>query len=157
MSEVETYQPPAEPAKKRLPFIRYVMIAGGVVVGIIVLLFIISFVFAIANVQGAAEFFSIIRDVLIIVLMLQGILIAVALVVLVVQVANLVNLLQSEIKPALDNLQSTLNTVKGSAQFVSESVASPLVKFGGFTAGASVFIRELGGIRRVVRRQSRES
>jgi hypothetical protein len=133
------------------------MIAGGVVVGIIVLLFIISFVFAIANVQGAAEFFSIIRDVLIIVLMLQGILIAVALVVLVVQVANLVNLLQSEIKPALDNLQSTLNTVKGSAQFVSESVASPLVKFGGFTAGASVFIRELGGIRRVVRRQSRES
>jgi hypothetical protein len=155
MSEVQTYQPPAEPDKKRLPFVRYAMIAGGVVVGIILLLFIISFVFAVANVQGAAEFFSVVRDVLIIVLMLQGILIALALVVLVIQVANLVNLLQSEIKPALNNLQDTLNTVKGSAQFVSESVASPLVKIGGFTAGASVFIRELGGIRRAIRRNSK--
>ncbi len=156
MSEVETYQPPAAEEKKSLPFTRYAMIAGGAVVGVILLLFIVSFIFAITNVQGAAEFFGMVRDVFIIILMLQGILIALALVVLVIQVANLVNLLQNEIKPALNNLQETLKTVKGSAQFVSESVATPLVKFGGFTAGASVFLRELGGIRRAVRRTAKD-
>ncbi|HEX2620324.1 MAG TPA: hypothetical protein VHL11_09260, partial [Phototrophicaceae bacterium] len=81
------------------------------------------------------------------------------LVILVIQVAGLVTLLQADIKPLLLNLQETLNMAKGSAQFVGENLASPLIKAGGFFAGASVFLREFGGLRRAIRRtpQAEES
>jgi heme/copper-type cytochrome/quinol oxidase subunit 2 len=142
----------AEQTESKWTVTRVAMIAGAVFGGIVVLLFVISFFFSIANVQGAVEFFRVLRDVFIIILALQAILITVALVVLVIQVANLVNLLQTEIKPLLLNLQETLNTAKGSAQFVGESLATPIIKASGFFAGAGVFLREVGGIRRAIRR-----
>lgn len=154
MSQTPPQLPSSQPqqTENKWTITRVAMIAGGIFGGIVVLLFIISFIFAITNVQGAVEFFRVVRDVFIIILALQAILITLALVVLVVQVANLVNLLQTEIKPLLSNLQETLNTAKGSAQFVGESLATPIIKASGFLAGAGVFLREVGGIRRAIRR-----
>lgn len=151
-------QPPQLPStqpektERKWTISRVAIAAGAVLGGAVVLLFIVSFIMAITNVQGAVDFFRVIRDVFIIILALQAILITLALVVLVIQVANLINLLQTEIKPVLQNLQETLNTAKGSAQFVGESLATPIIKASGFFAGAGVFLREVGGIRRAIRR-----
>jgi hypothetical protein len=152
LASTTTAAAPPQKQESRWTITRVAMIAGGVLGGLVVLLFIISFIFAITDVQGAVEFFSVLRDVFLIILALQAILITLALVILVIQVANLVNLLQTEIKPVLTNLQETLNTAKGSAQFVTESIATPIIKAGGFFAGAGVFLREFGGIRRAIRR-----
>lgn len=137
---------------QNLTLSKVVMLAGGVVALIIVILFIFGIGFAIHDSQSAKAFFGTIRDIFIIILAFQGILITLALVILILQFAGLATLLQQEIKPLLVNIQETLAMAKGSAQFVGENVASPLIKAGGFISGASVFLNEFGGLRRAIRR-----
>lgn len=143
-----------QPAKSRfnMSFQRVMQLTGGGLVALILLIFGGGFFWLSRDPQSAGNFLRTLRDLFLIVLALQSILITLALVILILQLANLVNLLQTEIKPLLTNLQETLNTAKGSAQFVGENLAAPLIKTGGFLAGASVFIREVGGLRRAVRR-----
>jgi hypothetical protein len=76
-----------------------------------------------------------VRDIAIIVLAVESIIIGIVLVLLLWQVRSLTRLLQEEIKPMLDNLQETIGTVKGTTSLVSETIVSPAVKLGGFVAG----------------------
>jgi uncharacterized protein YoxC len=89
----------------------------------------------------------------IIILALQGIVIVVALAVLILQVARLINLLQNEVIPILENTKDTLNTAKGTVEFVSSNVTEPLLRASAFTAGLRVLFSEVGGIRRAIRRE----
>ncbi len=75
-----------------------------------------------------------IRDVFIIVLALEFMLVGVALVVLVVQLAKLVNMLQNEARPILDSANEAANTLRGTAQFLSDKMVSPVVKVNGAIA-----------------------
>lgn len=75
-----------------------------------------------------------IRDVFIIVLALEFMLVGVALVVLVVQLAKLVNMLQNEVRPILDSASEAANTLRGTAQFLSDKMVSPVVKVNGAIA-----------------------
>jgi hypothetical protein len=88
------------------------------------------------------------RDVIIIWLALTLLLIGSALVVLIVQVARLIHLLQSEIKPLLEQTNQTVRTVRGTAQFVSQNVSDPVVKLSSTVAGASRFVQLLLGGRK---------
>ena len=88
-------------------------------------------------------------------LALEGILIVLALAVLIVQVARLINLLQNEVKPVLKNTQETLNTARGTVEFVSDTVTRPVVQASAFFAGASVMTRNLLGIRRALKPRSK--
>jgi hypothetical protein len=99
---------------------------------------------------------QVVRDVVVIMITLEGILIIVALAALVVQIARLVNLLQTETRPILDNAEAAAKSVKGTADFVGNNIAEPVIKASGFLAGLGVFLRELGGIRRAIRRNHRE-
>jgi hypothetical protein len=103
-----------------------------------------------ANPDDAATWVGIIRDLFIIVLAMEGMLIGIALIVLVIQIAALVNLLQNEIKPIVDNANETATTVRGTAQFMSQNVVEPVVKFVALTAGISSVVREMLGIRRAL-------
>jgi amino acid permease len=125
-----------------------VIIALGALAAVIVLSLVIAILGGISGSDGVAAAFRILRDFFIIVLALQGILISVALIVLILQLSALVNLLRSEIKPIIDETRQTLTTVRGTAQFVSQNVAEPVIKVSAAVAGARAFIGELAGIRR---------
>ena len=69
-----------------------------------------------------------IRDIAIIIIALESILIGALLGLLVWQVWRLVKLIQTEIKPLLRDAQETTATVRGTATFVSDNVLDPVVK-----------------------------
>ncbi|MEE4193572.1 MAG: hypothetical protein V2J07_00085 [Anaerolineae bacterium] len=75
------------------------------------------------------------RDVFIIFMALEMLVIGAAIVVLMVQLAVLINLLQNEIQPILKSTNETVNTVKGTAEFLSKNVSEPVIKFNGAIAG----------------------
>jgi hypothetical protein len=76
-----------------------------------------------------------VRDIFIIFLTLESLVIGVALVILVVQVTTLVNLVQNEIKPILKSTTETVNTLKGTTQFLSQNLVDPVIKVNSYTAG----------------------
>lgn len=77
----------------------------------------------------------IVRDIAIVVLALESIVIGVALVLLLWQVRSLTRLLEEQLKPMLDSMRQTIGTVKGTTSLVSETIVTPAIKIGGFSAG----------------------
>lgn len=88
-----------------------------------------------------------IRDVFIIVVALESLVIGVALIVLIVQLASLINLLQNEVRPILHATSETVNTLRGTAAFLGENVVEPVIKLNGYLAGLTRML-ELMGIKR---------
>jgi hypothetical protein len=88
-----------------------------------------------------------IRDVFVIFMALETLIIGVALVVLVVQLATLINLLQNEVRPMLESTNETMNTLRGTTAFLSENLVQPVIKLNEYLAGLQrVF--ELMGLKR---------
>jgi amino acid permease len=122
---------------------RRVMI--GVIVGAIILLILL----------GLAIFFLLqpstptdkIRDVFIIIVALESLVIGVAVIVLIVQLATLINLLQNEVRPILTATNETVNHLRGTAEFLGENVVEPVIKLNGYLAGMNRVI-ELMGIKK---------
>lgn len=122
---------------------RRIVIA--IVIGIIVLLILLGL--AIYFLLQPATPTDKIRDVFIIVVALESLIIGVALIVLIVQLASLINLLQNEVKPILTATSETVNTLRGTAEFLGENVVEPVIKLNGYLAGMSRML-ELMGIRK---------
>ena len=89
-----------------------------------------------------------IRDIFIIVLGLESLVIGVALVILVIQLAVLLNLLQNEIKPILKTTRDTVTTLKGTTAFLSEHAIKPIINISSMTAGVRKLIELIGFIRK---------
>lgn len=85
-----------------------------------------------------------IRDVFIIVVALESLIIGVALIVLIVQLASLINLLQNEVRPILNATNETVNTLRGTAEFLGENVVEPVIKLNGYLAGLKRMLELLG-------------
>ena len=75
------------------------------------------------------------RDVFIIFIALEMLIIGAAIVILMVQMAILINLLQNEIRPILETTNETANTMRGTAEFISKNVSEPVIKLNGYLAG----------------------
>lgn len=69
-----------------------------------------------------------IRDIFIIFMAVESLLIGLALVILIVQLAQLINLLQNEIKPIVHTTNETVNTLRGTAVFLSNNLVEPVMK-----------------------------
>ena len=114
----------------------------GVILGAVILLILL----------GVAIFFLLqpgtptdkIRDIFIIVVALESLVIGVALIVLVLQLASLINLLQNEIRPILHATNETVNTLRGTAEFLGESVVEPVIKLNGYMAGLYRMLELMG-------------
>ena len=89
-----------------------------------------------------------IRDIFVIIVSLETLVIGVALVVLLVQLASLINLLQNEVRPILKATSETVNTLRGTADFLGESVVEPVIKLNGYLASIRRVL-ELMGVRRI--------
>ena len=85
-----------------------------------------------------------IRDIFIIVVALESLVIGVALIVLVVQLASLINLLQNEVRPILHATNETVNTLRGTAEFLGETVVEPVIKLNGYLAGLTRMLELIG-------------
>jgi hypothetical protein len=78
---------------------------------------------------------STIRDIFIIFLGFEFLLIGVALIILILQLARLINLLQNEVKPILDSTNETVNTLRGTTAFLSDNLVEPVMKLNEVIAG----------------------
>lgn len=88
-----------------------------------------------------------IRDIFIIFMALESLLIGIALIVLIVQFASLINLLQNEVRPILDATNDTVNHLRGTAEFLGENVVEPVIKLNGYLAGMQRML-ELFGVKK---------
>jgi len=76
-----------------------------------------------------------IRDLFIIVLALESLVIGTLLVVLVYQLIVLIKMLRNDVKPMLESTQETLNTIKGTTTFVSQRVTKPAMAASSYVSG----------------------
>jgi len=114
----------------------------GVIIGAVVLL----------GLLGVAIYFLLqptsptdkIRDIFIIVVALESLIIGVALVVLIIQLASLINLLQNEVRPILKATTDTVNNLRGTAEFLGENVVEPVIKLNGYLAGLYRMLELMG-------------
>jgi NADH:ubiquinone oxidoreductase subunit K len=128
----------AEPRKKKtwLFILIAVLVVGIIVTGIVLL--------AGAGNDTTAQ----VRDIFIILMALVSLVIGVALIVLIIQMAALINLLQNEIKPILKSTSDTVNTLKGTTTFLSDNLASPVIKINSSVAGLRKLLDLIGLFRK---------
>jgi hypothetical protein len=114
----------------------------GMVIGIIVLVFLVAVTITafVLLLRLENEYTARIRDVFIIFLALESLLIGLVLIVLVAQLAKLTNLLQNELKPILDSTNETVSTLRGTTRFLSDNLVEPVIKLNEYLAGFQSFI-----------------
>lgn len=95
-----------------------------------------------------------VRDIAIVLLALESVVIGVLLALTLVQIRKLVRLLRDEIAPMLDSANETINTVHGTASFVSDTVVNPLIKATSYSVGT---LRALQSLLFIGRRVSSHS
>src|SRR5579859_785723 len=145
-SPVPSTPAPSTPADRQ----RRLIIIGAVLVAVIVLAGLITGAIVLFNNPVAA---ANVRDVMIIFMALEFIVIGAALVVLMFQLAVLTNMLQHEIKPILDSTNETINTVRGTTTFLSENLVEPVVKLNSYLAAFTQVVDSLGALGRFGRRK----
>lgn len=123
------------------------MVITLVVIVVALLALIGTAIYFLLRPETSGETVGKVRDVFLIVMALMSLLIGVAVVVLVVQVASLVNLVQNEIRPILKATNETVNTLRGTAEFLGENVVEPVIKLNGYLAGLQRVL-ELMGIKK---------
>jgi nitrate reductase gamma subunit len=109
---------------------KYLII--GIIAGILILVAVI--VATIFLVRADKDVTAQIRDIFIIFMALASLVLGIALVVLIAQLAILINLLQNEIRPILDSTTETVNTLKGTTQFLSNNLTEPVIKLNEYLA-----------------------
>ena len=117
-------------------------IMTGVAIGAVVLIVLLGL--AVFYLLQPATPTDKIRDVFIIVVALESLVIGVALIVLVMQLASLINLLQNEVRPILKATNETVNNLRGTAEFLGENVVEPVVKLNGYLAGLTRMLELMG-------------
>ena len=75
-----------------------------------------------------------IRDIFIILMALESLFIGFVLIILIIQMARLINLLQNEIKPIIVSTNETANTLRGTTIFLSEHLTEPVIKLNEYLA-----------------------
>lgn len=76
-----------------------------------------------------------IRDIFLIFMALESLVLGAAMIVLIIQLASLINLLQNEVRPILHATNDTVNNLRGTAEFLGENVVEPVIKLNGYLAG----------------------
>lgn len=84
-----------------------------------------------------------VRDLAIILLAVESLVIGVVLIILVWEIRSLAKLLREEIKPILDSADETARTLRGTTAFVSDTFVNPMVRASSFTAGVVQALRIL--------------
>ncbi len=123
---------------------RIIIVAGVVILIAIIILAIFIYLLLTANPSTTAQ----IRDVFIIFMALESLLVGLVLILLVIQLARLTNLLQNEIKPILESMNETVSTLRGTTTFLSDNLVEPVIKMNEYVAVMQQVLTVLGLARR---------
>jgi len=82
-----------------------------------------------------------VRDIFIIFMALESLIIGLTLVILIVQLARLINLIQNEIKPIMESTNETVSTLRGTTRFLSDNMVEPVLKLNEYLAGLQQFLK----------------
>ena len=127
--EVDTpIEESTSPGKKILLFIIVLVLLGLIVAGLVLLL------------QPGTDTARI-RDIFIIFMALEFLLIGIAIIILIIQLARLTLLLQNEISPILQSTHETANTLRGTSVFLSEHLVEPVLKMNEYLAGLNRIVK----------------
>ncbi len=119
-------------------------------IGLTVLAFLVIIAMVtVALLKQDVETTSKIADVFIIFMALESLIIGLVLIILIVQLARLINLLQHEIKPIIESTNETVSTLRGTSQFLSDNISEPVIRLNEYMAGVSA----LFGILRAPRKK----
>jgi hypothetical protein len=148
-ADIET---PAERRARRW-FIIGASVAGLLLIGLVVLMVFLSISAYQATRDGigpspGSVVVGLLRDAAIIFVAFETMIIGLLLIVLMLQIQSLTVLLRDEIGPMLEAANETMRTVRGTTQFVSHNVVSPVMKWSGYLAGARRILSEVGRLRR---------
>ncbi len=91
---------------------------------------------------------AVLRDLAIIALAVETLLLGLVLAVLVWQVWSLVRMLREELTPIMESANETANTVRGTAVILSRYVVNPLVRTVSYGSAVNRFLRVLRRDRR---------
>jgi hypothetical protein len=95
------------------------------------------------------------RDVAIVLLAIQSLVIGILLALMLLQIRKLVVLLREEIAPLLDSANSTMHKVETTTHFVSDTVVNPLIELIGYTKGGMEAAKVLLSLRKRKRQRQR--
>ena len=109
------------------------------VIGLVVFIALIVFA-VIVLFQSSLETTSRIRDMFIIFMALQSLIIGVALIILIIQLATLINVLKNEVKPILDTTNETVKNLRGTTVFLGNNLVEPVMRFNESIAGLKKFM-----------------
>lgn len=89
-----------------------------------------------------------IRDIFIIFLSLEFLVLGLTMMILIVQLSTLINLLQNEIKPIIESTNETANTLRGTAMFISENLTEPVITLNEYLSALRQFFITIGIFRK---------
>ena len=115
------------------------------VIGIIVVLFIILLV-------GASIYYLLqpstdtepTRNMFIIFMALASLLVGLTFVVLMVQLARFINLLNNEVQPILESTDETVSNLRGTTEFLSDNLVKPVIKMNEYISGILQLFQTIG-------------
>ena len=144
--------PPAE-TKSKWTIQRIVFLSAGILGAVIAIIFVVGILLAFSGeLEITALRIQYIRNIFMVVIGLEGILIIGSIAVLIVQITRLINMLKRDVKPVLTTAQETVNTAKGTVEFVGDNTVRPIIRTSAFLSGVGVVLRDVGGIRRAIRK-----
>lgn len=120
------------------------LIAGGVV---LVLVLVTAIVLAAVLMVRNPATTETLRDIVIVFLAAESVVFGLVLVILIVQVARLTALIENELRPILESTNETLGTLKGTSQFLSKNMVTPVIRVNSSVAA----LRRVFGLFRVRR------
>lgn len=127
-------------------------IKAAALIGILIILILLgaALIAALTAAETWAPLIQILRDVLLMILIMESILVIAALAILMLQAAGFLIMLKTEVKPILDNARETTRLSKATAQFINSNAVDPLIQIKSFLSGLLAFLRELIRIRNLV-------
>ncbi len=118
------------------------------VVAIIVALLVVAALVALGYWAFHTDGLNGLKNLAIVLLALETIVVTALLVVVVLLLARLVGMLQEQIAPVLKSVQQTASTVRGTTTFVSDTFVSPLIQIASALSGLSGTIKTVLGSKR---------
>ena len=116
-----------------------------IIIGLVVVLVVVALCGSLYLLLTVENLAANVRDLLIIVLAFESIVIATAMIFMVWQLYQLIMLLRNEIVPLIHTTKDTVEQVKHTTTFIGQSVASPVVSASGFLAGTKAMLDTLRG------------
>jgi hypothetical protein len=136
---ITSITPPEQPGQPEQPEQSAPKVPVGIIIAaVLIVVALITGMIYLLNAD--AETTAQIRDVFIIFLALESLVIGIALVILIIQLATLINLLNNEVRPIINSTNETVNTIKGTVSFLSDNLSEPVIKMNEYLAGFQKFL-----------------